>query len=127
MPPPDWHERNTAFLANSGGWVRASLEALAANERPPKRPVARGDKTSPPALFALAARLGLSQFEQDVLLLCTATATATAPDVSLSALCAKASGDPTKPYPPFALAMRLCPEAHGEGEGGIRLGRIAAD
>jgi hypothetical protein len=114
MPPPDWHERNTAFLANSVGWVRASLEALAANERPPKRPVARGDKTSPPALFALAARLGLSQFEQDVLLLCTATATATAPDVSLSALCAKVSGDPTKPYPTFALAMRLFPEAPWE-------------
>jgi hypothetical protein len=59
--------------------------------------------TPPPALAALAQSLGLSEFERNVLLLCTATEL----DTSIGALCAQAQGDPARPFPTFALALSL--------------------
>jgi ATPase family associated with various cellular activities (AAA) len=60
----------------------------------------------PPALLDLAARLGLSPFEQDVLLLCAAVAF----DTRLPQLCARAQDDPQRAYPTFALALALFDE-----------------
>ncbi|MGH8523196.1 MAG: ATP-binding protein, partial [Gammaproteobacteria bacterium] len=57
----------------------------------------------PPALMILAHRLGLSQFEQQVLLLCAAMDL----DPRAPSLCARAQGDPHKPYPTFASALSL--------------------
>jgi hypothetical protein len=58
---------------------------------------------TPPALAVLAKQLGLSRFEREVLLLCAALEL----DVSIPGLCARAQGDAGRPYPTFALAMRL--------------------
>jgi hypothetical protein len=57
----------------------------------------------PPALRILGARLGLSRFEQDVLLLCAAVEL----DTGIAGLCARAQGDPERAHPTFALALSL--------------------
>ena len=57
----------------------------------------------PPALVILSQRLGLSRFEQEVLLLCVAMEL----DTGIASLCARAQGDPPRPYPTFALALTL--------------------
>lgn len=54
----------------------------------------------PPALKTLAERLGLSTFEQQVLLLCAGMEF----DTRMAALCQQASG---RPYPTFALTLAL--------------------
>jgi hypothetical protein len=56
-----------------------------------------------PALPALAARIGLSPFEEEILLLCAAMEL----DTGIAQLCARAQGDPGSPCPTFALAMGL--------------------
>ncbi len=60
----------------------------------------------PPALHILARRLGLSRFEQEVLLLCLGMEL----DTRFPALCAQAQADPNRPYPTFALALALFDE-----------------
>jgi len=57
----------------------------------------------PPALVMLSKRLGLSQFEREVLLLCVAMEL----DTRVAALCARAQDDANRPYPTFALALAL--------------------
>lgn len=61
------------------------------------------EKNPPPALSRLAHRLRLSVFDQCVLLLCAAMEL----DSRIAGLCAKAQGNPNKPYPTFALAFAL--------------------
>ncbi|MGH7512747.1 MAG: AAA family ATPase [Gemmatimonadales bacterium] len=68
--------------------VAAGLERLAAAD-------------PPPALVILARRLGLSAFEQQVLLLAVAMEL----DPAVAGLCAAAQGNASRPYPTFALAM----------------------
>jgi hypothetical protein len=117
--PRAWHSRNTRYLGGAIAWVCALLQALAtkANDRRGEmdRAVAAsrsalealaGNGEFTPALVELAQRLNLAPFESDVILLCTAFAL----DSGVPALCAAASGDPAKPYPTFALAMRLFDE-----------------
>jgi hypothetical protein len=60
----------------------------------------------PPLLVLLAQELGLSAFERDLLLLCAAPELNT----KIGPLCGAAQGDPTRPYPTFALAMGLFDE-----------------
>ena len=57
----------------------------------------------PPALVILEKRLGLSQFEREILLLCAAVEL----DMTIAALCGRAQGDAGRPYPTFALALTL--------------------
>ncbi len=57
----------------------------------------------PPALVILGQRFGLSQFEQEVLLLCAAMEL----DTRIPGLCARAQGHPERSYPTFALAFTL--------------------
>src|SRR5262249_8094924 len=64
----------------------------------------------PPALVVLTQRLGLSRFEQQVLLLCTAMEL----DTRTAELCAAAQGDPTRRHPTFALALALFDDAAWE-------------
>ena len=56
-----------------------------------------------PALVLLAQRLGLSDFERDVLLLCICMEL----DTRMPTLCAQAQHDPGKPWPTFALAFAV--------------------
>ncbi len=55
----------------------------------------------PPALMILRERFGLSSFEQNVLLLCTAPEL----DTQIPALCAQAQDNVNRSYPTFALAL----------------------
>jgi hypothetical protein len=55
------------------------------------------------ALDILSDRLGLSPFEQDLLLFCAAPEL----DTRIASLCARAQDDPQKPFPTFALALTL--------------------
>jgi hypothetical protein len=59
-----------------------------------------------PALIQLSQLLGLSRFEQGVLLLCAAMEL----DTGTAMLCGRAQGDPNRPYPTFALALTLFDE-----------------
>ena len=61
----------------------------------------------PPALVLLGERLGLARFEQEILLLCVAIEL----DPGMAALCGRAQGEPARPYPTFALALTLFPNA----------------
>jgi ATPase family associated with various cellular activities (AAA) len=57
----------------------------------------------PPALLILARRLGLTEFEQQILLLCLGMEL----DPGIAALCARCQGDPARPFPTFALAFSI--------------------
>jgi hypothetical protein len=57
----------------------------------------------PPALLILAQRLGLSPFEQQLLMLCVGMEL----DTGIAGLCARCQNDPSRPYPTFALAFAL--------------------
>ena len=76
--------------------VAVARQAWAATEAP-----AAGEPG--PALVELSARLGLSPFEQQTLLLCAALEL----DPAAPGLCALAQRDEGKPWPTFALALEL--------------------
>jgi hypothetical protein len=97
--PPELPARTPSLLlpgaATHGGQrvaqAAAAMEA-AANEMNP-----------PPALVILTQRLGLSQFEHQVLILCLGMEL----DTGVAGLCARSQKDPGRPYPTFALAFSL--------------------
>jgi ATPase family associated with various cellular activities (AAA) len=60
------------------------------------------------ALEAVTACFGLTPFERDVLVLTAAAEL----DPSSAARCAKASGDPLRPYPTFSLALAALTSPH---------------
>jgi hypothetical protein len=109
-PPPQEKSKS--------GWRLFGRKKQAAQEEPnaaggPRRPAIANSPagvvatdsttTSPPALVVLSQRLGLSRFEQEILLLCAAMEL----DPSIGALCARALGDLGRPHPTFALALSL--------------------
>lgn len=82
-----------------------------------------GEGTAPPALVQIAGRLGLSDFERDVLLLCVAPAI----EPQVGGLIAAAQGDPGSTAPTFALALRLFDDARWDvlsPERGLRFWRL---
>jgi ATPase family associated with various cellular activities (AAA)/Winged helix domain, variant len=107
-----WLQDNDRHLAAAMEALRARLQRLAEGEgatatAPGAETPAPADAPTSPehrsALELLADRLGLSSFERDIVLLCAAMEL----DTRTGALCARAQDDPSKPYPTFALAMRL--------------------
>ena len=79
-----------------------SIEEPTAKEPPLTE--AKAELTDPPSALAfLSQRLGLSLFEQNVLLLCSAMEL----DTRIAGLCARAQDDPQKLFPTFALALAL--------------------
>lgn len=115
--PLNWTETNDRHLAATVRWIRMSLENLAQSNQDNKTAIhgvealeqARRDISCeeshepPPALVLLGRALGLSGFDRHVLALCAAVEL----DTRISDLCAKAQGDPNKPWPTFALAFAL--------------------
>ena len=97
MPPP------IAQLSSSAGFgdvLDAQIsEAAAALD-------AASKAEPPPALVILSERLGLSRFEEQVLMFCTALEL----DTNIAALCARAHDDAHKSYPTFALALAILDE-----------------
>ncbi|MFO7539811.1 MAG: ATP-binding protein [Chloroflexota bacterium] len=79
------------------------LEAPSSLEKLAERLATTEAVEPPPALLILARRLGLSRFEQEILLLCLGMEL----DTRLPALCAQAQDDPNRPFPTFALALAL--------------------
>ncbi|MFL6672250.1 MAG: ATP-binding protein [Massilia sp.] len=87
---------------HGGGEHPASPAAAIALPAPSEAPEpVEGDP--PPALAVLAARLGLSGFERNVLLLCAAMEF----DTRIADLCARAQGNQGRNYPTFGLALAL--------------------
>jgi hypothetical protein len=125
MPEPPAAIAAPAALARPSGWFRFAQPS--APPAPPALPAPAAPSTSagivtddaiaqaaaalaaaeavdpPPALQILSQRLGLSPFEREILLLCAAVEL----DTRIAPLCARAQGDPSRPFPTFALALAL--------------------
>jgi hypothetical protein len=113
-----WQEKNSRQLGLALVELRQRLEkfpqksASGNGTKPKSSSITPQQETSTDtetlsALELLGQRLGLSLFEQNVLLLCTAMEL----DTRIAGLCAHAQGDQLKPYPTFALALALFEEA----------------
>ena len=98
-----WHEANTAFLEQLVAALRAHLVALADAASPSAElRWPQPEAMQPlPALLLLRDTFGLSGFETAVLALCAAHEL----DTGIGKLCARAGGDPLRPWPSFGLAL----------------------
>jgi hypothetical protein len=115
-----WAAANQCYLVSALAVVRARLESHAARRRgdSPNNDAAETAEQilqaakeampAPAAFDRLCAVFGLSSFERDLLLLCAGIEL----DSSFGPLCARAQGDPQKPYPTFSLALAALPDAH---------------
>jgi ATPase family associated with various cellular activities (AAA) len=112
-----WRSRRSAPLARASGVSDDEIDTAAAE-------VAAAEQVAPrPALVELAARLGLSRFERDVLLLCAAIEL----DPNVAALCAKAHGNEQMRCPTFGLALETLPDPAWEvvsPQGGLRFWKL---
>jgi hypothetical protein len=100
-----WQEGNERDLAAAIAWLRSRLTWLS------ESPESQNSPSPPPLSLAptltlLSQQLGLSRFEQEVLLLCAAGEF----DPRIPSLCARAQDDLQRPYPTFALAFKLFDE-----------------
>jgi len=111
MTPDVWEKSNAHYLGTALKWVQLRLGRLVEKSTVTTEEIVKIEETlreaersdSPPAMATLCHRLGLSRFEQDLLLLCVATEL----DTQIPELCARAQDDPHKPFPTFALAFTL--------------------
>jgi len=97
--PTDVPVRNPSLLLPAAGGSAVDqrmAEAAQALE-------AAAEIDPPPALVILSQRLGLTAFEQQVLMLCVGMEL----DTGIAALCARCQRDLSRPYPTFALAFAL--------------------
>ena len=111
MSAPDWQAGNDAYLAAALAWLRSALAGTGGPDTDqPELAWLRAPECAamadPPALEILGDHLGLSRFERLLLLFCAAMEL----DPAMSARCAEASGDPTAPWPTFALALSKLPQ-----------------
>ncbi|KAF3886738.1 MULTISPECIES: ATP-binding protein [Nostocales] len=106
----NWLQQNQEYLGQALAWLRSRLQEMAklpGAEIPEVREFPTGEAMNPPAaLMLLSHKLGLSRFEQQVLLLCVAIEL----DTRIARLCAKAQDNEYQPYPTFALALSLFDE-----------------
>jgi len=113
-----WSEMNKSRLMAALARVRECLERHASQAGSANAAGARGESTPaseppprdlpPAALDNLCDRLGLSDFERDVLVMCAGMEL----EGSFAALCARAQGDASRAYPSFGLALAALPGAH---------------
>jgi SpoVK/Ycf46/Vps4 family AAA+-type ATPase len=145
-----WHTHNSHYLSLALAWLRLRLQIFIDQGAVPRPadslfawmgagPAGAGATTKleraaammaeaarsdpPPALMILANRLGLSSFEQAILLLSAAMEL----DTGMPNLCAQAQDDANRPYPTFALAMALFDEPAWDAlspEGPLRRWRL---
>ena len=111
-----WQEGNARYLATALTSLRLRLERMANGNGDETDSLQLSDReialcesqmAPPPALVVLAQRLGLSRFEQQVLLLCAAMEL----DTRIAELCARAQNDAARQHPTFALALALFDDA----------------
>jgi len=112
-----WVEINEQHLSATIHWIRMKLQkpVQSADDKKPPAPESEAIERvrqeilnlenfdPPPALNLLSSALGLSNFDQQVLALCTAMEL----DTGIASLCAKAQNDLNRAYPTFALAFVL--------------------
>lgn len=104
-----WQTSNDQYLAAALAWLRLRLAHLAdpvpdAELQAATARMMEAEATEPPpALLILARQLGMSRFEQHILLLCAALEL----DTRTAVLCSRAQDDPNRPFSTFALAMAL--------------------
>ena len=107
-----WLDANQRYLMAEVARVRHALDragGLDTDHQPPAEPtLADFADGAPPALASLCAAFGLSPFERDILLLCAAAEL----DGGVASRCARASGDPGRPYPTFGLALAALEAPH---------------
>jgi ATPase family associated with various cellular activities (AAA) len=117
-----WQANNDRYLAASLHWLRLRLAKIVeitttgsspSTESPPHQVTtaelteaeqeltAAAQVKPPPALVKLSQQFGLSPFEQNVLLLCTAPEL----DTQIPLLCSQAQDNSNRGYPTFALAL----------------------
>ncbi|WP_444997848.1 ATP-binding protein [Aliikangiella sp. IMCC44359] len=106
-----WMEHNNQQLSSSIEWLHYQLNWLineqnGENENVVEAPEVNNtpqNEKHTAAINLLASALSLSDFEKNILLLCTAIEL----NAETSLLCAKAQGDFNKNYPTFSLAFAL--------------------
>jgi len=119
-----WYKTNDEYLSAALVWLRLRLTRLIGQQQTGGAMPPASEKASvsdaqieqaaavmqqaavpelSPALVILSNRLGLGQFETQILLLCAAMEF----DTRMGALCAQAQNDAACPYPTFALALAL--------------------
>ena len=96
----DWQTTNAHYLSAMLTWLRLRLQQVI--EASPLHSPAPSPPTPTPAIAILSQQLGLSDFEQSILLLCVAIEL----DPQIAELCAQAQHNSNRPYPTFALALR---------------------
>lgn len=94
-------------LTGAVNWIRARLEAYITD---PTAPAEKDPLPIPSTLITLSQQLGLTAFEQKVLMLCAAPEFAP----GLIEWYARAQGNPNLLYPTFALALTLFEDANWE-------------
>ncbi|MBH8578149.1 ATP-binding protein [Nostocaceae cyanobacterium CENA369] len=102
-----WIANNEEYLANALAWLRwrlCELAQLPDIEKPKVTEITITRNIHPsPAISFLSQKLDLSDFEQQVLLLCVAMEL----DPGMARLCARAFDNSHQAYPTFALALSI--------------------
>ncbi|XHX79877.1 MAG: ATP-binding protein [Stenomitos frigidus ULC029] len=105
-----WHEANARHLSAAIHWLRLKLQQRMPDATVTTAEIAIAEERMletaaidpPPALITLSFALGLTEFEQSLLLLCAAMEL----DTEITSFCAKIQGESQR-YPTFALALSL--------------------
>jgi hypothetical protein len=106
-----WHEANARHLSAAIHWLRLKLQQRMPDATVTDAEIASAEESvseaaaiePPPALITLSSVLGLTEFEQSLLLLCAAMEL----DTQIASFCAKVQDDSQRAYPTFALALSL--------------------
>lgn len=106
-----WHEANACHLSAAIHWLRLKLQQRMPDATVTDAEIASAEESMseaaaiepPPALITLSSVLGLTEFEQSLLLLCAAMEL----DTQIASFCAKVQDDSQRAYPTFALALSL--------------------
>lgn len=104
----DWSTANQQLLVAEFARLRAMFEDSDGKEAQTRVAELRAAMSVPPAIDTLALLFELSDFERDLLLLVAGVEM----DARLGPLCAQASGQASRPWATFGLAMSVLPAAH---------------
>lgn len=106
-----WQEANSYYLSVAIHWLRLRLQRMMPEATVTDDEIAGAEAAMlkaeaiepPPALITLSSALGLTRFEQFILLLCAAMEL----DTQVAGFCAKVQDDPQRCYPTYALALSM--------------------
>ncbi|MBW4473709.1 MAG: ATP-binding protein [Stenomitos rutilans HA7619-LM2] len=101
---PTWYQTNWQTIQQEVGRIRQWVESFLENKSLDSLPDASAPTS---ALTQLCTKFQLSAFERDILLLCIGMEI----DPAFARLCAKANGNPDRPFPTLSLALSIFPAA----------------